>query len=497
MASQGSAVQPSARGAGLTDPHSGSTRLVWLLAVLVVTLRVAWLWPWLLVLGAWLAPAYGQPLLPLWSLFALLLGGRAAAQIVAAHTRNTRQARTAMAVIGPLLILLLVWWQYGRPLPLWDVRWLQLATSEPAFWARGAAPAVIAFFVATGLWLRGVLDGGTPTNHAAIVAAFVTGSIAFAALLLGSRLADAALVEGTQAWLVLFVAAGMAALALASVERSLYAGSMDAPIRLNLNRYWLTSVALVIVTVLLLGFVLSALIAPETVAQMVGLLSPLVDLLAQAILAVIYVVVYVIFLLLTPLIEWLRSMMAARQPLDTAAEFAAFQPFSPLLANETAGMPVALVEPLRWGVILAVLIAAAVIFALALRFLRMTEAAAVEETRESILSRSLLGEQLRALLARLRRQPGTGETAAFLSLAGETPARRQIRERYQAFLAAMAARNQPRSPGATPADYAAQVADLTAEQEAALRTLTSVYVAVRYGDALPDAEQIAHSDPAW
>ena len=497
MANQDSAVQPSARGAGLTDPRRGSTRLVWMLAVLVVTMRVAWLWPWLLALGAWLAPAYGQPMLPLWSLFALLLGGRAAAHIVATRAHSPRQARAAMAVLGPLLILLLIWWQYGRPLPLWDVRWLQLATGEPAFWAHGVAPAVIAFFVAAGLWLRGVLDGGTPTNHQAIVAAFVTGSVAFAVLLLGSRLAGAALVDGAQAWLVIFMTAGMAALALASVERSLYAGNMDAPIRLSLNRYWLGSVALVIVTVLLLGLLLSALIAPEMVAQMVGLLSPLVDLLAQAILAVIYVVVYVIFLLLTPLIEWLRSLLAARQPLETAAEFAAFQPFSPLLADPAAGMPVALVEPLRWGVIIVVIIAAAVIFALALRFLRMTEAAAVDETRESILSRSLLGEQLRALLARLRRQPGTGETAAFLSLAGETPARRQIRGRYQAFLAAMAARNQPRHPGATPADYAAQVADLTAEQEAALRTLTSVYVAVRYGDALPDAEQIAHSDSAW
>ena len=48
MANQDSAVQPSARGAGLTDPRRGSTRLVWMLAVLVVTMRVAWLWPWLL-----------------------------------------------------------------------------------------------------------------------------------------------------------------------------------------------------------------------------------------------------------------------------------------------------------------------------------------------------------------------------------------------------------------------------------------------------------------
>ena len=159
-------------------------------------------------------------------------------------------------------------------------------------------------------------------------------------------------------------------------------------------------------------------------------------------------------------------------------------------------MPAALVEPLRWGIILAVLVAAAVIFALALRFLRMTEAAEVDETRESILSRSLLGEQLRALLARLRTGTTGGAAAGFLALDGEEPDRRQIRAAYQSFLAAMVARKQPRPPGASPAIYATQLTELTVEQRAALHTATETYVRVRYGAATPSADEVVRSDSA-
>jgi hypothetical protein len=478
------------------DARAPSPRLTWLLALLVTTMRVAWIWPWLLLLGAWMAPSYAEPVLPLWSLFALMLGGRVAAHVATVRTANIRQARVWMAVTGPLILLLLLWWQYGRPLALWDVRWLQLATGTPELWAREVAPVALAFVTAAALWLRGVVDGGAAPDHETIVGAFGVGSVAFALLLLLNQIAGSAAVAGVQGWLVLFVAAGMASLALASLERSLYAGSAASASRLRLNRYWLSSVALVIVAVLVLAFLLSALIAPEAVAQTIGLLTPIVDLLAQVLLAVIYAAVYVLFLVLTPLIEWLRQLMANRELLETPFELAPMQPLSPLLTEQAAGAGTEMVEPLRWGAILAVLIVSAILFALAMRFLRVIETPEMDETRESILSRSLLADQLRSLWARLRGQPGD-ETAAFLPLDSESPARRQVRARYQTFLKAMAARGQPRPPGATPQTYADQLDGLTAAQHAVLRPLTERYVAVRYGDAAPDPDDPTLAEVDW
>lgn len=476
--------------------HNHTQRLTWLLAVLTATMRVAWIYPWLLAVGAWMAPSHTQPILPLWSLYALLLGGYATAQMAVTRTSSLHRARLWMAVLGPLVLLLLLWWLYGRPLPIWDVRWLQLATGSPELWAIEVAPAVIAFFAAAWLWLRGVLDAGAPVDHEAIVGSFVSGSVAFAVLLIGSHLAGGS-AAGAPLWLALFVTAGMAALALASLERSLYAGGAAAVIRLRLNRYWLSSVALVIAAVLLLSFVVSALIAPESLAQALALLAPVVDALAQALLAIVYVAVYMLFLVLTPLIEWLRALIAAAQAQETPTEAAGMQPLSPLFLDQTTAAPTELVEPFRWGVIVAVVIAAAVIFALSLRFLRITENSNVDETRESILSRSLLAEQLRALWARLRTQTGADNDAAFLALDSEAPTRRQVRAHYQAFLAAMAAQGKPRPPAATPAAYAAQLDQLTPQQQTALHTLTAAYTAVRYGNASPAADELLADDVDW
>jgi hypothetical protein len=155
------------------------------------------------------------------------------------------------------------------------------------------------------------------------------------------------------------------------------------------------------------------------------------------------------------------------------------------------------VEPLRWGVIVAVIAAAAIIFALALRLFNLTQTPEVDETRESILSRALLNAQLRALWARLRQSPRAAAGAAFLPLDDEAPARRRIRARYQEFLAAMAAQGRPRPASATPQAYAAALGELTAEQKLVLQALTAVYIDVRYGDAAPEATALAQAEVEW
>ncbi|MFZ1768668.1 MAG: DUF4129 domain-containing protein, partial [Caldilinea sp.] len=48
-----------------------------------------------------------------------------------------------------------------------------------------------------------------------------------------------------------------------------------------------------------------------------------------------------------------------------------------------------------------------------------------------------------------------------------------------------------------PEVYSTQLAELTVAQLAALHTLTNAYVAVRYGDAQPDAAQLAQSEVDW
>lgn len=485
--------------AGQETPSLGRTALLfWLQAGLTAVMRIAWVWPWLLGLQTWLSPSAQGPLLPLGALPALLLGGRLLVQQAAERGVAARQARAGIALLGLLVVLGLLWAEYGAPLAPWDLRWLQLATGEGSLWANEIPPAVLAFVAAAGLWLRGILDGGRADDHAAVAGAWKTGAVAFVLLLLAGQLSgDLSAAAGSQGWLLLFVVAGMAALALAGMERALYSGSMAHTGPLRPSRSWLASVGTVIGAVVLLGLLLSAWLAPGQIAQWLALLEPVVDLLAWLLLALLYGAVYALFWALTPLIDWLRTMLANAQPAEMALEAAPLQPLSPLLQEQLAGEVVAAAtEPLRWGAIGVVLVVTAVLFALSLRLLRGSAVPDGEETRESILTRSLLGEQLRALWEQLRR-PAVSTVKTFLPLDSEPALRREVRSRYQTFLAAMAAQGQRRPPSATPACYAAALDQLTPPQQAALQQLTDLYVAVRYGALWPEAEQLPAASAGW
>ena len=195
------------------------------LPVLLGTLRIAWIWPWLLFLGRWMTPAAPRPWLPLWSLFVLLLGGRIVAHLAQARCRTLRAARLWVALSGLGVILVVLWWQYGRAAGTpGDVGSLQEVVRQLTGWTGTVPAAVWALFVASALWLRGVLDGRAPPGQAQIRGAFLTGCGAFVLLLLAGAVVPAALPPGVQGWLVLFVVAGMAALALSSLEQSSWAG---------------------------------------------------------------------------------------------------------------------------------------------------------------------------------------------------------------------------------------------------------------------------------
>lgn len=469
------------------------------MAVLLAFVRVTWVWPLLLLLGGWMAPSYPQPVLPLWSLMALLLGGRIVAHMALTRSETLYRARLWVALIGLGTLLTLLWWHYGRAAgPAWEVGWIRDAAVGMAGWQRELPPAVVATVAAVGLWLRGVVDAREAPRHATVLGAFVTGSGAFVAILLAGMVVPAGHPPGAQSWLVTFVVAGMAALALASIERAQYAGHGDAPASLRLNRYWLASVGAVIVAILALGLLLAAIVAPGAVAEILGWLSPVGEVLARVLAIFLYIVAYLIFLVLAPLIAWLRDRIAEMRALEGNNGRIAGEPLTLPTLEEIFAVPAQLVEPLRWAAVLVILAAITLLFALALQYLRPTNEEDPEETRESIFTTSLLRDQWNALLNRIRRRfAGSAAESVFLALDREEAGRRRVRALYQAFLGAMIARAQPRAPGQTPDRYRTSVNALPPVKQAALDALTEGYVAARYGGAAPSAEEVARSAAAW
>ncbi len=477
------------------------------LPLAVAILRACWLWLWLELLHRWFAPSYPGALLPTPLLIGLFLSAMAATRWASAGPGGAqdplswRRQRLMVAGSGLLVLVLVLWWQfYGQRYPLWDTRWISALGLHLTHWGEEVPAPAITLLAGAYLWLRGVLDGQYPLTHDDVWGAFVAGFVALTLAVVAASAAGDGLPANTGHGVLLFFATGMAALALSSLEAAHSSGRRQAEAELRLNRYWLASVASVIVGLLAVGLLVSAFIAPETVAQALGWASAPLNLLGRLLYYVLYVVAYLAFLILEPLIRWLRWRFAAAG-LGERFEIPDFQRQLEEMAREQpVGVSPALIEAFRWIGLTALILAIALAFALALRRFWAQGEDEVEERRELILSRDLLVDQLARLWRRWlrwRRRAPARALNPFLPLEGEPSTRRAIRAVYQALLMAARQRGWPRARGQTPIEYRRALGELWPDAPDVLDTLTEEYTQARYNSDVPTAEQARRARQAW
>lgn len=476
-----------------------------LIPLLVITLRVCWLWPWLELLRYWLASTAPRPLVPLWAIFGLFLLSNSTTRLALTRTASLRQARAWVSAAGLAAVLALLWWQYAAAqYPLWELRWLRLLAHALSDWRYEVPPAFLTLLAATVIWLRGVVDGQRPMLRDAVWGAFTTGALALALLLLAGHYTPAGLPAHTERWVLAFFIVGLAALALSSLQLARAVGRWGSqkPSQVRLNRYWLLSVAVVILLMMGVGLLLGALITPGAVAQALSWVGVVLGWLATIVGYLFLAVTYVLFLVLTPLIEWIRGQMMARPPAreEPIGMMDWQERLRKLSQQPGTPIPPEAIESLRWLWLLALLIAIGVAIAIALRLMQFSDSEGEDETRESVFSGALLQEQLAALwqgwMRRLRR-PAQAEPDPYLSLAGEEANRRAIRGLYQTLLNLAGARGLARTPPQTPLDYARTLAAEFPTDAQDWQTLTEAYMGARYAAQPPTPDQVEQARQAW
>ena len=493
------------------------------LPLLMSLIRFAWLWPWLGLIGQFLAPSFGRELLPPWLLVVLpltayLLATRAAVpQPVTAVGAGPQVpdasptvaigwgARLLVAASGLIFIVLALWWHYYRAaFGLADGAWLRSLGDALIHWGtQEIPPQVVTIVILVWLWLIGVGDVVRQLSHDDVWSAMAGGITALVLYLLVMYMADRPLTPQLFYLVVLLFGAGMLALALSSLkitlglDRALGLGQRRTSSSPVINRYWLTSTLVTVFGLLGLGLVVTALIAPEQLTALLDAanvvlawIGQLLSMLLVALSYVFFVIAYFIVRLLEPLLRRLAERFQDMPPLGLP------QPPEAQPLQEAAQQAAALSDSYRWLGLAAVVIVLLIIFALALRRLRATAATDEDETRESILSADLLQQQLANLW---RRWFGRGRGAAdpFLSLAEESDARRRIRALYQQLLTNGAALGAARTPAETPQEYAQHLQATQAAQAAALSALTAGYHQARYAADGPTAAQISAAEEAW
>ncbi|MCC6456752.1 MAG: DUF4129 domain-containing protein [Caldilineaceae bacterium] len=468
--------------------------------ILVIIVRLCWLWPWMELLRRWLSPSYPSPFLPIGSILLLFVGGAWLARAALARTRSLALARIWVAASGLVVVLALLWWQYGRgTYALWDRQWLWQVAMALTHWQVELPPQLLTLLIAAGIWLRSVLDGQQQLTREGVWRAFTTGVIALVLLILAGQLDPQGLPAYADRWMVALFAAGLSALALSSLELSRFTGFWETQKQpqLQLNRYWLVSVAFVIVGMLAIGLLLGALLSPETVASALSWVSVLLNWLGTIIGYLLQILVYLLFLVLTPLYEWIRDQLATAElpaPVQLPEFGSQFDPFGDQSAVQLSPLAA---ESLRWVGLAGLVVVILVVFALALRYFRSSRGDEVEETRETVFTSELLQDQLSSLWQSLLQRLPRARRDPYLSLEGEPDNRRAIRALYQALLARANALGFPRARAQTPIEYEAYLSTIYPGDKSAWRVMTDVYLDARYSLQTPSSEQVEQMRQAW
>jgi hypothetical protein len=341
---------------------------------------------------------------------------------------------------------------------------------------RSQIPASLVLLVMTALLvLRGMSVDWM--SHEELWSAFLFGILALGVLMLLPADVTGSLALGNA--MAAFLLWGLLALALLSVASMLNAQRTLGKKAPTLSRYWLLVVSLAVGVVILVGWGLGIFFSPETVAEIMRWLNPIRQAVGRVLSWVVGAFLYLIFLVLEPLINWLRSLIAKREmpKIEIAKQFAdQLRELQEEAPAQTASIP--------WGAIAAVIVGIVVIVALLLAWRRRKRArqgAGIDEQREYIGSVDLILNQLRDLL-NIRRHR---RTSPFLDALHADDPRHQIRLLYRRLLTAARASEQPRLPGQTPASFARRLARLLPAREDDLRDLTTAYHQARYASEAP------------
>jgi hypothetical protein len=458
---------------------------------LALAVEAGWLLAWSAVLGAWLGPLAGPPLLAVPTVLALLVGAMLLTRRAAARPERGGQARLAVALLGLGLAV-----ASGL-----SSGWLASGSSEPpaasVLSGRGAAATALALLA----WWRGIVAGrarlSVDSTEQGLRLAVGGLAVLFVVQMFVPR--DEGLTATLAGVVLLVLGAGLVGLPLAALldrrERPRHAGAPVPPI----GGQWLGLLLAAVGGLLALAVALARLLTFERLERLLQPLQPLGGL--------FWTLFYLLLLplgLLLELLAWLLRLLFQRERsapprppdmswLDTLREQAEEAP-------PEAGL-------LLWllGLAAAGLLAALLVWLLA-RAARgwadLSSDDGVDEVRDWVWSWQALRASLRARLLGLfgaGRAPVPTDGPAAAQAGGRTARSGDgIRPLYRRLLGLGARLERRREPDETPYEYERALAARgpLASGRAEVGLLTRLYVRARYGAAPPGPTALAEARAA-
>ncbi|MGH2458273.1 MAG: DUF4129 domain-containing protein [Chloroflexota bacterium] len=456
----------------------------WLMPVALAVADWAWIWLWTVIVETWIGAPARASLLAGWWILALLLAGRAT--IGAVRRIPSPRLRGAIAIAAGLVFVILA----ARLLafsgrPILDLRWLDEVAERPVrVWSD---LQYVDLVIVMGLlaWFRGARLGSRASLSEAVQSTFVVGLVGLAAGLLAIAIvpASSALSSVGGALVVVYLGAGMLAVALARIDEINREQRRNQDVELGLGAHWAVSVAVVLVVLLLIASALSGFLTFDRIDAALRPLGAALDFVLEV--AILAIAVPVGFLL--EAIVWLVRMLLGKP---------AKPPQPPHVGNlaprQTTNQQLAGLSP-ELATFVHLLGGAALVVVIGLILYRslawwsdLDRVEGVPELRDFVVGwadlRAAALRWLERLLGRARRRASSGGRTGAETVAAAATSPRTVREVYREFLRFGRRAGFPRQPGQTPAEYARHPAFASPALAEPLDRLTESYVRARYGE---------------
>lgn len=460
---------PPARARGVALAH--------LLPFALLVMEFCWIYPWIMLLGAPLAP---RPLLSPLSALLLVGGAAAGTRILVAQPWTLQAIRLTLLGVGVAAGLAAVKSVHYPTASPWDPRWLaSLLRGVHDLFPVVSPPAATALLVLL-LWWRGLVLGTRDYNYYVVESAFEggVGAIVLFAVVVAVAGEGGGPGRAAAPYFLAFFFLGFCHLALARLLAIREQSLVEEGQALSLNRHWLTLVAMAIGGAVLMAVALSGILSADVWRH----LAPALSLLLPVVEAIFLILFYVAAIVARIVIFLLEQL--GRLRLFPRMETQSFSDGIRSILQDLALSPEA-VSRARWGLVGLGLFVVLVLMALAIVRLRKRPRAADEDERESVWSAPAIVRPLAALARAawrwLRRRQGAPR---------DLPEVLSIRMLYRRVLRLGADLGAPRRRDQTPYEYVPRLAAALPEAEADLRAVTESYVRARYGTRRPSAAEV-------
>lgn len=454
------------------------------------------------------------PLLPFWAPFVFIIGTQWLFYIIDRRDEHARHAPGFIA-LAVALCLFIIWLQVYAPVSgIFDPRWLGNLFSDVLFLNNHFFQIV--FIVALSLLLcwRGLRLISRTIEPSIISRTLIVGIVIIIAVIaLLAQLATGSAAQGDAALLFLliplFLYLSLASHALARIAfvRRTHStglqGSIVAQERAVITVMGLLGAALLIITVLIAFFA-----GPGFFASALHALAPFGKALANAYNWLVGILADIVIFLLTPvfwLINWLVHLFPRGPARPVQPPKVGLRPPKNAPPVSAAANP-ALLLALKIALPVIVLLVIVLLVRRSLRHRRKTKVRRRlhdADIHESLWSWALFWSQLKAILraifGRFLSRPAAETQAAIAASLEESadPAARDIRAIYRAFLKKAAARGYARKKDETPGELRLRLDEKVPVVEPQLEAITEAYTLVRYGESLPNADDVAYVHGRW